>query len=115
RGGTCVEAILLNDCAKLISHRSFPQRFLYFRDELRCMSEFVLPDSQHDPSQRSQPCVHEFVALSVALELGSPIAFVSFWGMTALRAAVPKAAVNEDCHSLGGEDKIWRTKELPVS
>jgi hypothetical protein len=51
------------------------------------------------------------IALNIALDFCLPEWRISFWDMTASGAAVPEAAVHEDCDSLPEENEIGITRQ----
>lgn len=58
----------------------------------------VLPKSEHSPPSSVEGLVHRSVSCHVSLELRAPVRLVSPGNGPMLWAAVPEAAIDEDCH-----------------
>ena len=76
------------------------------------MRVLVLPGAHDPPACRRKRLVYCPIALYVAGEFGRPVVGIGTRRVAVLRAAVPKAPVDEDCQAGAGEDDIRTHKSL---
>jgi hypothetical protein len=67
---------------------------------------FVLPDPHGLPSKLVQPLICINIPGPIGFDFVSPEIGIALRPGSMLRTTMPKAAVNEDCYSGGGEDDI---------
>ncbi len=82
---------------------------------LRRFLEGVLPDADDFPSLPAELAVDAFIAGHVVFALFIPKLPVGFRAGVALRAAVPKTAVDEDGDLLLGERKVGLSEQRKMS
>src|SRR5207248_3355560 len=75
----------------------------------------VLPNANDCPALVSERGVVSCVALAVSANLRRPIARVRAWLDAMLRAAVPKAAVDEHRDACSREDDVWSRRRATRS
>lgn len=72
----------------------------------RFVHRLVLPHADDRPAERGESCVRLPVALDVAIELRRPVVGVGLRRSAVDRAAVPEAAIDEDCDTGTREDDV---------
>ena len=77
--------------------------------------QLVLQNSNHLPAEFAQRAIHFAVTRLAAGKLHAPELRVLPRLRDAERAAVPKAAVDEDGEATGAENEVGLTEQLPVA
>jgi len=72
----------------------------------------MLPNAQNHPALLCQTGAHRSIALSVASQLWPPVARVHSWLGAVLRAAVPKASVDENRKAAAGKDNVGTNRQI---
>ena len=87
---------------------------LFHRGVDAVFSELTFPDGYGCPAHLSECCHGSAVALNVATELCLPKLDIALWlARVALRAAMSKAAVDEDGDLASGEGDVGLAGRLP--
>jgi hypothetical protein len=84
------------------------------RDGTRRPFDFMLPKTEYGPTLPSQRTSNSFVARAISLNLVSPECDVRAWKVFAIRAPVPKAAIDEDGDLAARPCEIGFARNLPM-
>lgn len=75
-------------------------------------ADFAFPDSDNSQPLAFQGSCDGAISHEIPIYLRSPVFYVCFWDMTALRTAMPEASIHEDRYSLARQEKIRQSIDV---